>query len=118
MSGSSVSLVGAGTCTVNANQPGDATHQAAPQVVPAVDLVHRLVVDDLLEQLRRRIPVDPLQLEEARVEPARQQVLEIGGERKQLVLEVLFTSDAEVRAELLDGQLVESRAPDATGTVP
>jgi hypothetical protein len=32
VSGSSVSLVGAGTCTVNADQPGDATHQAAPQV--------------------------------------------------------------------------------------
>ena len=32
VSGSSVSLVGAGTCTINADQPGDATHQAAPQV--------------------------------------------------------------------------------------
>ena len=32
VSGASVSLVGAGTCIVNANQPGDATHQAAPQV--------------------------------------------------------------------------------------
>ncbi len=32
VSGSSVSLVGAGTCTIDANQPGDATHQAAPQV--------------------------------------------------------------------------------------
>jgi hypothetical protein len=32
VSGSSVALVGAGTCTIDANQPGDATHQAAPQV--------------------------------------------------------------------------------------
>jgi len=32
VSGSSVSLVGVGTCTIDANQPGDATHQAAPQV--------------------------------------------------------------------------------------
>jgi hypothetical protein len=32
VSGSSVSFVGAGTCIINANQPGDATHQAAPQV--------------------------------------------------------------------------------------
>jgi hypothetical protein len=32
VSGSSVSLVGAGTCTIDADQPGDATHQAAPQV--------------------------------------------------------------------------------------
>ena len=32
VSGSSVSLDGAGTCTIDADQPGDATHQAAPQV--------------------------------------------------------------------------------------
>ena len=32
VTGSSVSLIGAGTCIVNANQPGDATHQAAPAV--------------------------------------------------------------------------------------
>jgi hypothetical protein len=32
VSGSSVTLVGAGTCTIDANQPGDATHQPAPQV--------------------------------------------------------------------------------------
>ena len=32
MSGSTVSLVGAGTCTVNANQAGNGSYQAAPQV--------------------------------------------------------------------------------------
>jgi hypothetical protein len=32
VSGSSVALVGAGTCTIDADQPGDATHTAAPQV--------------------------------------------------------------------------------------
>jgi hypothetical protein len=32
VSGSSVTLVGAGTCTIDADQPGDASHQAAPQV--------------------------------------------------------------------------------------
>ena len=31
ISGASVSFVGGGTCTINANQAGDATHQAAPQ---------------------------------------------------------------------------------------
>ena len=31
VSGSAVSLVGTGICIVNANQAGDATHQAAPQ---------------------------------------------------------------------------------------
>jgi hypothetical protein len=32
VSGSTVSLTGAGTCTVDADQPGDATHGPAPQV--------------------------------------------------------------------------------------
>ena len=32
MSGSTVSLVGAGTCTINANQAGNGSYQAAPQV--------------------------------------------------------------------------------------
>ena len=32
VSGSTVSLTGAGTCTVDADQPGDATHEPAPQV--------------------------------------------------------------------------------------
>jgi hypothetical protein len=32
VTGSTVALVGAGTCTINANQPGDTTHPPAPQV--------------------------------------------------------------------------------------
>jgi hypothetical protein len=32
LSGSTVSLVGAGTCTINANQPGNGSYLAAPQV--------------------------------------------------------------------------------------
>ena len=32
VSGSTVSLVGAGTCKINANQPGNASYQAASQV--------------------------------------------------------------------------------------
>jgi hypothetical protein len=32
ISGSTVSFIGAGTCIINANQPGDATYAAAPQV--------------------------------------------------------------------------------------
>ena len=32
LSGSSVTFVSAGTCTINANQSGNATYQAAPQV--------------------------------------------------------------------------------------
>ena len=52
--------------------------QAPPQVVPAVDRMHGLVLDDLLEQPRRRRPVDLLHLEEARVEPRGQQVQQVG----------------------------------------
>ena len=46
--------------------------EAAAQVVPALDLVHRLVGDDLVEDGRRRLPVDAAQHQEAAVEPGRQ----------------------------------------------
>ena len=58
--------------------------EAATQVVPAADFVDCFVSDDLLENGRRRLPVDPPQDEEAAVEPRRQQPFEIavdGGER-------------------------------------
>ena len=58
--------------------------EAATQVVPAADFVDRFVSDDLLENGRRRLPVDPPQDEEAAVEPRRQQPFEIavdGGQR-------------------------------------
>ena len=48
--------------------------EAAAQVVPALDLVHRLVGDDLLQDRRRRLPVDAAQHQEAAVEPGLQQV--------------------------------------------
>ena len=35
--------------------------QPAPQVAPALDRVHRLVLDQLLEHDRRRVPVDALE---------------------------------------------------------
>ena len=57
--------------------------QAPPQVVPALDLVDRLVLDQLLQHRRRRLPVDAAQLQEAAVEPGAQQVLEVGVERLQ-----------------------------------
>ena len=53
------------------------------QVVPVADRVHRLVADDLFQQIRRRRPVDGPQHEEAAIEPGREQVDEIvvdGGE--------------------------------------
>jgi hypothetical protein len=42
---------------------------AAAQIVPAVDLVHRLVADDFFQNRGRRRPVDPAQQQEAAIEP-------------------------------------------------
>ena len=36
VSGSTVSFVGSGTCTVDANQAGDGSYQAAPQLQPQI----------------------------------------------------------------------------------
>ena len=52
--------------------------EAAAQVVPALDLVHGLVADDLFEDRRRRIPVDAAQNEEAAVEPDVEQAPQVG----------------------------------------
>ena len=43
--------------------------QAAAQIVPAIDGMHRLVRNDFLEQLGRRVPGDSVQLQKAGVEP-------------------------------------------------
>ena len=40
--------------------------EPAAQVVPARDLVHGLVLDQLLEHDRRRVPVDALERAESR----------------------------------------------------
>src|SRR5437763_2310240 len=48
------------------------------QIVPAADLVHRLVLDQLFEDKRRSSPVNPLQDEEATVKPRCEKVCEIG----------------------------------------
>ena len=49
----------------------------APEVVPVADLVHRLVADDLVQDRRRRGPVDAAQHQEAAIEPGAEQVEEI-----------------------------------------
>ena len=45
---------------------------AAAQIVPVADFVHRLVADDLFEDVRRRRPIYPAQHEKPPVEPRRQ----------------------------------------------
>ena len=60
---------------------------AATQIEPIADFMHRLVADDLLQHDRRRRPIDPAQHQEAAVEPGREQVDEIGVDR----LEILAT---------------------------
>ena len=57
--------------------------EAAAQIVPALDLVHRLVGDDLLQDRRRRLPVDAAQHQEAAVEPRRQQMHQVAIDRSQ-----------------------------------
>ena len=51
------------------------------QVAPGADVVHRLVADELLQQRRRTVPVDAAEFEEADIEPARQQRLQIALQR-------------------------------------
>ena len=53
---------------------------APAQVVPVADRVHRLVADDLLEDVGRRRPADATQHEEAAVEPRAEQVPEVAVE--------------------------------------
>ena len=51
--------------------------------MPALDVVHGLVADQLLDQRSRRIPVDAAQFEKRHIEPGGEQVLQFGVERNQ-----------------------------------
>ncbi len=64
-----------------------------PQIIPALDLMHRLVGNQLFQHRRRRLPVDPPQLEKAAVEPGGEEMLEIGIEQLQLRLVVQMGGD-------------------------
>ena len=55
--------------------------QPAAQVGPPINLVDRLMGDDLLKQACGRIPTQLLEQQETRVEPRRQEVMEIGIDR-------------------------------------
>ena len=58
--------------------------QSPAQIFPVEDLVHRLVLDDLLEHERRRAPVDSVQIEESAVEPGAEHVHEVGVHKLEL----------------------------------
>ncbi len=59
---------------------------AAAQIVPVVDFVHRLVTDDLFQNVGWRRPVDPAQHEKSPVEPRRQQMHDVAVERRQILV--------------------------------
>ncbi|MDI9330286.1 MAG: hypothetical protein QM527_03010 [Alphaproteobacteria bacterium] len=52
--------------------------QAVTQVIPTIDGVHRLVLDDFFQQLGTGIPGDLMQLQKPRVEPRGEQMVQIG----------------------------------------
>ena len=52
--------------------------QTSPQVTPPLDLMHGFVLNQALEDDRRRLPVDPLQRQEAAIEPRSKQVGQVG----------------------------------------
>src|SRR6266853_6857961 len=56
----------------------------APQIMPAADLMHRLVLDKFLENDGRRAPIDSLQNEKSPIEPRHQEVREICFNRRPL----------------------------------
>ena len=70
-------------------------------VGPALDVVHRLVLDQLLDQRGRRVPADAAQVQEGDVEPGGEQVFELGIERQQALvgLEVRQQLGAQVDQE-------------------
>ena len=53
---------------------------AAAQIVPVADLMHRFIADDLFQNIRGRRPVDPAQHEKAPVEPGGQQMRDVAVE--------------------------------------
>src|SRR5262249_4968936 len=52
--------------------------ETPPQIVPALDLMNGLVLNEALENQGRRAPIDSLQDEEAAIEPRTKQVFEVG----------------------------------------
>ncbi len=51
--------------------------EAAAQITPTADFVHRFVLDQFLQRTRRGIPADATQAEKAQVEPDQQQAFQV-----------------------------------------
>jgi regulator of protease activity HflC (stomatin/prohibitin superfamily) len=75
--------------------------QPVLHVGPAADVVHRLVLDQLLDQRRGRVPADAAQLQEADVEPGGEHVLHLDVQRAQapVGLQVRLQVGAQVDQE-------------------
>ena len=58
--------------------------EAVAQVVPVLNCVHRLIADDLLQDVGRRGPVDRPQHQKPPIEPGREQMAEVGIDAFQL----------------------------------
>src|SRR5216683_3364023 len=59
----------AGKCGMEEGEAAPIGCKPPPQIVPALDLMHRLIGDQLLQHRRRGLPVDPPHLEKTAVEP-------------------------------------------------
>ncbi len=79
--------------------------ESGPEIFEAVDLVHGLVRDDLLQHAGRGVPVDSVHHQEPAVEPRNQQVTQIGVQRP------------EVRPLIDDGQEIPTHLYEPPGSV-
>src|SRR6266699_2193288 len=87
--------------------------QPAPQIMPAADFMHRLVLDEFLENDSRRAPIDPLQNEKSPIEPRHQKVCEICFDRRPLRMPIqLIQKLTPYRNQLARAAWRHIQAPD------
>ena len=80
--------------------------QARTQIVPSIDLVHRLVGDQPFQRRRRRPPADLLETQEAPVEPGREEVAQVG------------IDAAEMRTRWQEGKQLAAQLHQRSRTAP
>src|SRR4030095_4817843 len=66
-----------GKCRMEKGVASPVFFETPPQVVPALDLMHRLVLNEAFENQCRCSPLDSLEDEEPAVEPRTEQVFEV-----------------------------------------